>query len=306
VTAINDARTANPTDKLIDLMIPGAQKAASTALLHYLSRHPAIVGHLAQEMNFFVNPAEAARAWVDVCREYYADPRPESRLVAKSASLMYDEAALQRLRVHNQDVRLAIILRDPVTRAYSAYWYARSHGYEPIETFESAVWESPTRFGGDWIAASHCSYLEYGDYATALRKVFSVFSRTSVDVLLDEDLRSDPMVACRPIIEGLGLQITGLRARADRYNSAARARSQHLARWINQSDVPKLLARRVMTPALRRRVRDSLNRFNRADFRAPPMSDAIRSELAAHYAPMVSDLEALLGRSLAGWSEPRA
>ena len=57
---------------------------------------------------------------------------------------------------------MALILRDPVDRAYSAFWYARRKGWEPLEKSEDALHAAPERFGDHWIGRRNCDFLTRG------------------------------------------------------------------------------------------------------------------------------------------------
>ncbi len=96
--------------------------------------------------------------------------------------------AIQRLHAHNPDVILVLVLRNPVERAYSSFWFARQMGWENIETFEDAVWSDPRRLR-DPLAQSECAYLDDGTYSNHIKDLFKYFSREQVLVFLFDVLK---------------------------------------------------------------------------------------------------------------------
>ena len=60
---------------------------------------------------------------------------------------MCNRDLLFKLKEHNPHVKLVIVLRNPIDRAFSAFLYCRSNGIEPYTKFEEAVFlNDPLRF----------------------------------------------------------------------------------------------------------------------------------------------------------------
>jgi tetratricopeptide (TPR) repeat protein len=112
----HSAPVASPT-----FFIIGQAKAGTTALFQYLSRHPAIVSPLVKEPQYWSIYYDLGAAWYESLF-----PRlPEtSGLITGEGSVTYlnDPDAPARVRKKLPHVKLIVLLREPVSRAYSEYW----------------------------------------------------------------------------------------------------------------------------------------------------------------------------------------
>ena len=79
------------------------------------------------------------------------------------------------------DVKLIVILRDPVERAHSNWTHLWSAGLEPIGDFVRACAEEEQRIAAGW--ASFWHYKGLGKYGEQLSHAFTLFPRDQVLVL---------------------------------------------------------------------------------------------------------------------------
>ena len=123
----------------IQLMIVGTQKSGTSSLLRYLAQHPDIHTHSQSEMTFFLQDHEYTRGYESAYAKYFAQCSENCKLIAKNVMVMYSHDIMQRIYQHNPKIHLVVLLREPVARAYSAYWWARRRGWENITSFEEAL-----------------------------------------------------------------------------------------------------------------------------------------------------------------------
>ncbi len=286
--------------QVIDMFIIGAQKAGTTSLLRYLSQHPALCAHPQSEMVYFLSPKERSQAFDLARQRYYGNCRNEQRKLAKHVMLMLSSEGLQRLRAHNPKVKLVICVRDPVERAYSAYWYARRMGWEPLTSFEAALAAEESRHREDWFRWRSCLYRHHGQYIDHLRRVEAIFDKEQLRVLVLEELRQHPKRYFRELFAWLGLD-PDVTVHTDRpHNTAKRARSeftsQVLAGFFSPRNRLKNAIRPLFSDRLAHSLRSRLYRFNESTEKPPAMLDATRQELANYFAPFNRELAKHLGR----------
>ncbi|NIO39215.1 MAG: sulfotransferase, partial [Burkholderiales bacterium] len=86
--------------------------------------------------------------------------------------------------------KIIVSLRNPVERAYSSFFYAKSYGLEPLRTFAEGIEAEPQRI------RDNCSillrYRDLGLYAKQLSRYYDVFPRDQIKVILFEDFIQDP------------------------------------------------------------------------------------------------------------------
>jgi Sulfotransferase family len=128
---------------------------------------------------------------------------------------LYHPLALPRIAQDLPGVRLIVMLRNPVERAYSAYKHELARGFEAA-SFEAALELEPERLDGeeDRLASQpgyqshahrHQAYLARGRYVEQLRRLFEVFPPDQVYVLDSEEFFAAPVTTYAAVLAFLGL-----------------------------------------------------------------------------------------------------
>ncbi|HVI32375.1 sulfotransferase domain-containing protein [Phenylobacterium sp.] len=177
----------------VGFIIVGAQKGGTTALFDYLADEPGVALSRVKEVHFFDDESQ------DWSRPDYAAyhghfDAPDGRPCGEATPIyMYWPGSLERIAAYNRAVRVIVLLRDPVQRAWS-HWrmeYARGAETEP---FAWCVREGRRRLfdAEPWGHHREFSYVERGFYGEQMERLFGLFPREQVLVLKAEDLRADP------------------------------------------------------------------------------------------------------------------
>jgi Sulfotransferase domain len=120
LTKLNKPFLSTRPNNFPDFMIVGAQKAGTTALYEYLSQHPQIQPTKEKELHYF-NCDARYKNGIEFYRSFF-QPVVESKLAFDaSPGYLHNPEAPGRIYAHNPDVKIIILLRDPVERAYSAW-----------------------------------------------------------------------------------------------------------------------------------------------------------------------------------------
>ena len=119
-----------------------------------------------------------------------------------SGYYVYHPFALERIAHDMPSVKLVVMLRDPVERAFSAYKHELARGFER-ESFEKALELEDSRLAGEIdrmqadpryesVAHRHHSYRRRGHYAEQLERTFRLFPREQVHVIDSEAFFAEP------------------------------------------------------------------------------------------------------------------
>ncbi len=158
----------------LDVVIVGAAKCGTSSLQAAFAQHPAAWVQSRSEMMFFIDDDEYERGMDAALARYFGEGGDLASVsVAKLAALMHYPAAVERLRVTSPDAHLIVLLRNPVDRAYSAYWYsatARSGG----SSFRQGYLGGADRHSR-LVDPGLCDYLGRGLYAQQLTALFAAF-----------------------------------------------------------------------------------------------------------------------------------
>jgi Sulfotransferase domain len=106
-----------------DFIIAGAQKCATTSLHYYLAQHPGLMGSRPKEVHFFDVEETYAKGLTWYSHNFpNTKPLNGSLLYFESSpSYLYEERVPARIHELNPSIKLILILRDPVQRAFSAW-----------------------------------------------------------------------------------------------------------------------------------------------------------------------------------------
>src|SRR6266513_3643187 len=157
----------------LDFIVAGAQKSGTTALHYFLAKHPNITMGDQQEIHFFDYDATFA-ATVDYERLHKHYPLVASSTIAGDCTptYLYFKPRVERIWNYNPKIKLLVLLRNPVERAFAHWNMQRFKGREPLDFFD-AVREEETRIAGAPPAeARRFAYLQRGLHGPQLERVF--------------------------------------------------------------------------------------------------------------------------------------
>jgi hypothetical protein len=187
-----------------DYIIVGTQKGGTTSLHRYLTEHPEVSGGRGKEIHFFSWKYDRGLDW------YLArfPPDGEAKVVGEaSTSYLCDPEAPARVRQALPDVKLIVLLRNPVDRAYSQYQMNMRKGDEAL-TFEDALAAEPQRLCSADRSATQWRYSSYatrGLYAEQLEWWLAEFPCQQLLVLKSEAFFARPDEGLRQALAFLGL-----------------------------------------------------------------------------------------------------
>jgi Sulfotransferase domain len=261
-------QTTHRARMLPSFLIAGAQRCGTTSLFHVLSQHPAVFSPLLgdKELHYFDHEYNRGLGWYQShfpTRAWAraATRRSEIAPVAFEGSpyYMFHPLAPSRINRDLPGVRLLVLVRDPVERAYSHHAHQVGLGLES-EPFERALELEDSRIDGEaerivgdpgYFSRSHWlyAYRGRGHYADQLEHLESIFGRNRILVIDSGDFFAEPGPVYDQVLDFLGLPHRG---------------------------------QPVFTPQ---------NARPRA-----PMPEAVRAKLEEHYRPHDERLAAWLGR----------
>ena len=289
-------------NKPIQLMIVGAQKSGTSSLLRYLVQHPDLYTHPQSEMTFFLQEHEYTRGYESAFAKYFSGCPADKKLIAKNVMVMHSPEIMQRIYEHNPDLHLVVLLREPVSRAYSAYWWGRRRGWESIKVFEDALAAETARLQESWFKWRQCLYRYNSTYYPHVENLIAQFGAAQVHCILTDELKTDARSVCQQLFNLLGLRDDFEPKVAQRHNEAAMPRSERFNYLFTQflaSHNPLRRAIRKLVPdAAAHNLRNAVLSWNDKPFTPPPLNPETREELARYFKPFNQQLAELLGRDL--------
>ena len=189
----------------------GVQKGGTTTLDALLRQHPGLALPRSKELQYFSLHYGLGDAWY---AGQFAAARPEQRIGEITPYYIFHPLAAERIHTLVPDVRLIVLLRDPVERALSQLFHSRRLGLEPLEP-ESALAAEPERMaeaeavvlaGGRHRSHQEHSYLSRSRYELQLARYEALFPAKQLLLLRSEDLFLSASEVWERLLQFLELQ----------------------------------------------------------------------------------------------------
>lgn len=247
-----------PTPSIPNFLIVGVQKGGTTSLYNYLIQHPHIAPASEKEVHFFDLNFHRGLDWYHAQFPRVADGK---NLLTGEASPYYifHPRVPPLIHQHFPQVKLIVLLRNPVERAISHYYYYVKIGFEK-RSLEDAIATETELLAGETelLAASpnyysfyhrHYTYLARGRYLEQLQTWWQYFPQEQLLILKSEDFYTQPAATFNTVLDFLELP------------------SHHLETYI---------------------------KYNTGTY--PPVSAAIQQQLREYFRPYNQQLTEYLGR----------
>lgn len=275
---------------LPDFIIGGAPKTGTTSLFSYLGQHPEVFTSTPKEPHYLASE-EGTRTVCGVrfTREEYEDLFSEVRpnQVSGEASTWYLRLAHKVAPKAAQmipEAKWIFLLRDPVGRAYSDYWFQVFLGNLPLGKRFS---EYET---GHWIF--HASH-----YLDGLETFYEYLSREQILVLLTRDFAREPDATLERVCSHVGADSTFSFETTQRHNVTHYPRSPTLLRAIGRllPEVSQWASEKQWLRPVRSRLLFSPHS------QKPELHSKVRARLIDHFRSEIHEVERLIERDLSDW-----
>lgn len=284
---------------LPNVIIPGAAKAGTTSLYHYLSRHPDVFLPRRKELMFF--DALYYRG-IDWYADHYRRANDAPVRMDISPTYMHHPRAAERIRELLPEARILMILREPVSRAFSHYvdllgWsYAEGSFLDVLQNpVDVPRGKTTIRF----------DILEMSLYGKHVERFQTLFGPARVKLLLFDTLKNDReaffheifdfLAVRRPTPEELGADTVHHSRRVNRNKRLGKLLNSEGLREFARIAVPDFL----QTPL--RRLYEGIQRMNAGTAQLPVMTELEHDTAREYFARDVEHLKTLTDLDLSGW-----
>jgi hypothetical protein len=273
---------------LPNLLIAGAPKAGTSSLFRYLEQHPDICAARAKEIRYFKpllkNP-DGVLADLDEYRAFFSHCRGERYAMEATPSYCYGgRHMVEVIAATLQQPRVIIILREPVSRLWSAYTFQRTKGnIVGVGSFEEYVEVSMRKRAGDSSIGRYFGGVSIGYYSDYLGDWFLVLE-DDVRIVFADDLFGDARAVVTEVCRWLEIDpVVASRFDYSVRNKTAHARSPAAGRAARalKKKGDAALAR---APRLKMALRSAYLKVNTAEL-SEKLSPETRARLESFYRP---------------------
>ncbi|NQV41615.1 MAG: sulfotransferase domain-containing protein [Candidatus Marinimicrobia bacterium] len=279
--------------RLPDFIGIGAPRCGTTWLSHILNQHSQIYFNPNyKEIHYFDHNYHRGLKWY---ARFFSSVAQNIRCGEFTPNYMVQTDSFSRIHQMNPKVKLIIVLRDPVKRAFSHYMQKKRYK-RSMKDFETTV------------QSNEFQILDYGNYGEQLSQLLSIFPQEQVHTIIFEEMIADSQKTFTELQKFLEVEKIDLDP-----NQAPK----------NQMNTSRFLWLKILTRGLRglarkyywfrilfygvlpgRRIIQMLRTINAKaiTIKKEQMSPEIEQWLVDHYAADKAILEQIIGRPLSLWS----
>lgn len=189
----------------LDFLIIGTQKAGTTSLYEYLSEHPQVFVPEVKEIQYFVDDRFYEQGPEYLSAFYSKSNSDQTKGLAYVHMLPFTDCP-KRVAEFNPKMKLIVMLRDPVKRAFSAYNFAMKNGWEdPNVSFSESLALEPARLKGNYTERFELAYFYNGLYHQHLSYWKKHFDDDQFLIITDSDLKNERAETLRRVFSFLGV-----------------------------------------------------------------------------------------------------
>jgi hypothetical protein len=194
----------------LDFILAGAQKSGTTALHYFLQKHASITLGDQQEMHFFDDEELFSRPVDYAALHRHFTPVTATTVAGEcTPSYLYWKPAAERIWKYNPDIKLLVLLRNPIDRAFAHWNMQRFKGRESLD-FIAAVNAEKDRIAQPLsLESRRFSYVDRGFYSQQLERFLKFFAREQLKIIKFEAFRNKQQEALDSIFEFLGVKPLG-------------------------------------------------------------------------------------------------
>lgn len=299
-----------------NFLIIGAAKSGTSALYHYLRQHPDIFMSPRKETHFFAfynkdpntaGPGDTipnAITNLDDYKSLFSKANHEQAIGEASPTYIYYPHAGDNIKNFTPDIKMIVILRNPVDRAYSAFMHLVRDGRETETDFRTALSLEEERMRNNWGPIWH--YKHGGLYYQQLSYYFSIFTRNQFLVLLHDEFKTDPYITLTKIYRFLEVDENWVADISIKPNVSGNPRNMLLHKTLDKlllKPNPIKYSSQILIPEhIRLKVTTKVRNLNLVK---NPMSLDVRIELTDSFSQEIENLGVLLQRDLSFWLKPK-
>ena len=269
---------------LPSFLVVGAQKCGTTSVHDILSTHPEANMSNIKEINFFTNK-EKYKKGLEYYSRFFEKKIGAGAVGESSPGYICFPGVPEKIKKNLGKIKILILLRNPIKRAFSQYWDNRRSLNETLTT-EAIIDE----YLEDQYDPARKGYFSRGVYVHQVQEFFDLFGRDNVKVVFLEELVKNQKETLRSIYTFLNLDEDKGCQKLPKAQNSSEVYQNPFYRFVFER--PNLSA------WIPKRLKRLFFFGRKSPFKYPMPEKEVVNKLKEFYKPYDSKLESLLGRKL--------
>lgn len=302
---------------LPNFLIVGTAKAGTSSIYHYLKRHPEVFMSPIKEPMFFVREklekpirflklsTNLVQDWSSYVRLFEKVNNEKAIGEASPHYLYYYDTAIPEIKKHlKKDIKIIIILRNPIERSLSAYIHLVRDNREHL-SFQKALEEEGKRRTSNNYTMLYF-YKSVSLYYEQVRAYLENFSQ--VKICLFDDLENDPLGLMKGLCKFLEVDSSFVMDLSIKYNISGIPKSKLIHNFITKPNIIKSLLKPMVKALILSDKRSALieriksrNLRNLRNLKESEMKQETKQYLLEVYTENILMLQGLIKRDLSNW-----
>jgi len=261
----------------VNTLIIGAGRSGTTTLYSYLKDHSDVCFSYIKEVPFFSLTDHFAKG-AKYYHSFFRNCEESAVIASADTYLLMDHEAISRVHAYNPHMKILVMLREPLARAYSSYNYSVNFGHhEAYGSFlDSMEMERGIAREPDIVRRNNLGHFYGSLYCKHLMQWARVFSRDQMFLLKTNDFKDRPEKLFSELCEFLG--IPPHEWEIQQMNVSAAPKNKSLEKlFMDRKTLPRILMRKLLPRPVKNLIMrsgmvDKLHRANRKVQMAAPLS----------------------------------
>ena len=258
-----------------NFLIVGAAKSGTTSIYHYLKAHPDVFMPEWKEPSYFCPEAGGISDWGEYT-ELFKNVINEKCIGEASVCYLASKNAPEKIKNKlGNNIKIIILLRNPIAMAYSLWGHEVREGYE-TKDFYSALKEESYRLNSIEFRTKlnqwhlNLTYINRAKYYDQVKRYIDVFGEKNIAIYLFEEFFRKDMPQFRDLLSFLEINENYIPENKI-YNQAGTVRSKILRYLIKNKLILKEPIKLILPKKLRASIVSWLIRYNRVDKKLAPI-----------------------------------
>lgn len=291
-----------------NLLIVGAAKSGTTSLHNYLKQHPDFFMTDHKEPHFLINNEigvkrvhKAVTNLSDYQKMFEGSSEYKYRGESSVMYLPFPDITIRNIKKYlYKDVKIIIMLRNPVDRAYAGYLHNIRYNTSENLSFPEAIEKSEERYQKTNDMTPDSRYLHVGMYYNQVKKYMDEFGK-NVHVVIYDDYVSNINRSIKRVFDFL--QVNNIKMdTSQRYMEGGWIFKNPTLRklMVSKNELKSFVKLLLPSSRLRKKIRTIIMRFGTS--KTPELKPKMRKFLEDYYRDDIVKLENLIDKDL-NWNK---